>query len=311
MNANTIAISAKGVKKAFKEKEVLQGVDITVERGSIFALLGSNGAGKTTLIKLLATLLHPDCGEIIINGSDLQKAPEKIREVISLTGQFAATDEVLTGRKNLQLIGELNHLEKVNQRSEELLKIFDLAEAADKPVATYSGGMKRRLDIAMSIMSDPAIIFLDEPTTGLDPQNRAAMWKLIRSLSDKGTTIFLTTQYLEEAEVLADKIAILNDGIIVQEGTAEELKQILPQGIIEFTFQDQSELLLAKEIISDFQTTKNEKNLTLTVITDGTIQQLTKIFNRINEVNVAISSFTQKLPTLEDAFYLFIGEKGA
>lgn len=311
MTNKKIAISVKGVKKSFKGKSVLNGVDIAVEQGSIFALLGSNGAGKTTLIRILTTLLAPDCGKIAISNHDLAKEPEKIREQISLTGQFSATDDVLTGRKNLQIIGELNHLKKISQRSEELLEIFRLTEAADKPVAAYSGGMKRRLDIAMSIMSEPAIIFLDEPTTGLDPQNRAAMWDLIRSLSEAGTTIFLTTQYLEEAEMLADRIAILNDGMIVQEGTPNELKQILPQGIIEFSFQEYSELTLAKELVADFQTTQNEKTLTLTIITDGTMKQLTNLFNRINKADVTISSFTQKLPTLEDAFYLFIGEKGA
>ena len=305
---NEIAISVKQVKKSFKKKPVLKGVDIEVEKGSIFALLGSNGAGKTTLIKIMTTLLKLDQGQVKIGGYDVQKDSLAARRLFSLTGQFAATEEDLTGRRNLQIIGELNHLKQVDKKSTELLKKFHLEEAADKLVSSYSGGMRRRLDIAMSLMSEPEIIFLDEPTTGLDPQNRAAMWEMIKSLRDTGKTIFLTTQYLEEAEALADKIAILNDGIIIKEGTATELKSSLPQGMIEFSFQRYEELSAAKELLKEYRLTENKDNLTLAVATNGSIQQLSFIFNQLNEAAIPIASFTQKLPTLEDAFYTFIGE---
>lgn len=309
METQEFAIRVKEVKKKFREKEVLKGVNISVEKGSIFALLGSNGAGKTTLIRIMTTLMKADEGEVSIGGTDVQKNSLQARKLFSLTGQFAATDEALSGRRNLQIIGELNHLDEIEKRSNELLKLFRLEDAADKKVSSYSGGMRRRLDIAMSVMSNPKIIFLDEPTTGLDPQNRAAMWKLIESLSEKGTTIFLTTQYLEEAEALADRIAILNDGVIVQEGTANELKKVLPQGKIEFSFQDTKDLFVIKRALDNFQISEDESNLSLTVITDGSMEQLSTIFDLINQAKVTILSFTQKLPTLEDAFYIFIGEK--
>lgn len=298
-----MAISIRGVKKSFKEKSVLNGVDLEIERGSIFALLGSNGAGKTTLIRMLTTLLQPDEGKIIIGGFDVQESPKKVKELISLTGQFATTDEGLTGRNNIHLIGELNHLDNVKERSDDLLGKFGLEAAADKRVEAYSGGMRRRLDIAMSMLSEPEIIFLDEPTTGLDPQNRAAMWELVNSLSESGTTIFLTTQYLEEAEVLADKVAILNEGRIVNEGTVEELKNILPQGLIEFSFQTVDDLIAVKKYLSDYTTVEDMNSLTLTIISDGTMSSLAILFNRVNESGVEVAAFTQKLPTLEEVFY--------
>ena len=306
---DTIAISVKKIEKSFQTKSVLKGVDIEVKKGSIFALLGSNGSGKTTLLKIMTTLMQSDSGEVKISGYDVQKEPLKAKQQFSLTGQFAATDEALTGRNNLQIIGELNHLKEIDKRAEELLHAFSLKEVEDKAVSTYSGGMRRRLDIAMSLMSEPAIIFLDEPTTGLDPQNRSAMWTLIKSLADAGTTIFLTTQYLEEAEMLADKIAILNDGVIMKEGTPDELKRTLPQGVIEFSFQKYEDLVLSKELLHQFEQTENSDNLTLTVVTDGSMEQLTTIFNQINDANIKIASFTQKLPTLEDVFYTIIREE--
>ncbi|MBO1306855.1 ATP-binding cassette domain-containing protein [Enterococcus sp. 669A] len=309
--STSYAIYAKGIEKSFKGKAVLKGVDLAVEKGSIFALLGSNGAGKTTLIRILTTLMKADNGEARICNYDIQREAGEARKHFSLTGQFAATDEQLTGRSNLQIIGELNHLPNIGQRSEELLTLFRLTEAADKPVASYSGGMRRRLDIAMSMMSQPEIIFLDEPTTGLDPQNRAAMWQLVQSLSDAGTTIFLTTQYLEEAEALADRVAILNEGVIVSEGTVEELKEVLPQGVIEFSFQSNQDLLATKKLFASLQPSEDLEKLSLTVITDGTIDQLTQLFKQLDQTNIQVSSFTQKQPTLEEVFYKLIGEKGA
>jgi ABC-type multidrug transport system, ATPase component len=303
---NNLAISVKAIKKSFQNKVILKGVDLEVEKGSIFALLGSNGAGKTTLIKIMTTLMKSDSGEIKINGFDVQKESKKTKQQFSLTGQFAAIDEALTARNNLQIIGELNHLKEINKKSDELLNIFDLKEVENKSVSTYSGGMRRRLDIAMSIMSEPSIIFLDEPTTGLDLQNRLAMWDLVKSLAATGTTIFLTTQYLEEAEVLADRIAILNDGVIVKNGTPEELKKILPQGIIEFSFQTEKDLLHSKEILNKYQHIESKDCLSLAVVTDGSVKQLSDIFNQMVQANITIGSFIQKLPTLEDVFYTTI-----
>lgn len=305
------AIYANEIKRSFKGKEILKGVNIAVEKGSIFALLGSNGAGKTTLIRILTTLLKADSGEATISKYDIQREAGEARKCFCLTGQFAATDELLTGRSNLQIIGELNHLPNIKQRTEELLTTFRLKDAADKSVASYSGGMRRRLDIAMSLMSQPEIIFLDEPTTGLDPQNRAAMWQLIKTLSNSGTTIFLTTQYLEEAEVLADRIAVLNDGVIVSEGTVEELKKVLPQGAIEFSFSSKRDLTAAKKLFSDFPLSEDLGKLSLTVMTDGTIAELTQLLNQIDQSAIDISSFSQKQPTLEEVFYKLIGEERA
>ena len=232
MKKNIIQI--KNVKKAYKDVEVLKGVGFEVEQGGIFALLGSNGAGKTTMIRIMATLLKADAGSVVINGFDVQKNPGEIRKSISLTGQFAAIDEILTGRENLQMIAKLRHLKNPNQVADELINRFGMSEAADRRVGTYSGGMKRRIDIAMSLVGNPKIIFLDEPTTGLDPEARLEVWKIVKELSDSGTTVFLTTQYLEEAEQLADKIAILHGGKIIALDTLEGLKQLFPPAKVEY-----------------------------------------------------------------------------
>ncbi len=227
-------IEVKGVKKAYKDVEVLKGVDFDVEQGGIFALLGSNGAGKTTMIRIMATLLKADAGSAQINGFDIEKSPGNIRSSISLTGQFAAIDEILTGRENLQMIAKLRHLKSPKVVADELIKRFGMAEAADRRVGTYSGGMKRRIDIAMSLVGNPKIIFLDEPTTGLDPEARLEVWKIVKELSATGTTVFLTTQYLEEAEQLADKIAILHGGKIIALDTLEGLKKLFPPAKVEY-----------------------------------------------------------------------------
>ncbi|NBD27255.1 ABC transporter ATP-binding protein [Paenibacillus glycinis] len=230
----TASIQVKGLQKSYKQLQVLKGVDFEVEKGSIFALLGSNGAGKTTCVKILATLLKPDGGTAAINGFDVASSPEKVRQAISLTGQFAAVDEILTGRENLILIAKLRYLDDPRQVADDLLRRFGLTDAADRRVATYSGGMRRRLDIALSLVGNPQIIFLDEPTTGLDPEARIEVWKNVKELAGSGTTVLLTTQYLEEAEQLADRIAILHEGRIIANGTLAELKQRFPAAQVEY-----------------------------------------------------------------------------
>jgi ABC-2 type transport system ATP-binding protein len=228
------AIEVKGLQKSYKKLHVLKGVDFEVDKGSIFALLGSNGAGKTTIIKILTTLLKQDGGAAVVNGFDVAAKPESVRQSISLTGQFAAVDEILTGRENLIMIAKLRHLSNPRQVADDLLKRFGLTEAADRRVSTYSGGMRRRLDIAMSLIGEPQLIFLDEPTTGLDPEARIEVWKTVKVLAEGGTTVFLTTQYLEEAEQLADRIAILHEGRIIANGTLADLKKLFPPAKVEY-----------------------------------------------------------------------------
>ena len=228
------AIQVQNLHKSFQTTQVLKGVNIEVSSGDIYALLGSNGAGKTTLIKILATLLSADSGNATVNGFDIAKNPQAVRKSISLTGQFAAVDEILTGRENLIMIGKLRHLKNPQQTADDLLKQFGLTEAANRRVETYSGGMRRKIDIAMSLIGSPTLIFLDEPTTGLDPESRLEVWKTIQQLAHKGVTIFLTTQYLEEAEQLADKIAILQDGKIIANGSLSQLKKLLPPAKVEY-----------------------------------------------------------------------------
>jgi len=227
-------ITVHGVTKSFTDLEVLKGVDLHVEAGTIFALLGSNGAGKTTLIRILSTLLKADDGTVVIGGHDAAVAPGEVRESISLTGQFAAVDEVLTGRENLVLVAKLRHLSNPGAIADELLARFSLTDAGSRRAGTYSGGMRRRLDIAMSLVGRPPVIFLDEPTTGLDPQSRIDVWQTVRELAEAGTTVLLTTQHLDEAEQLADRIAILHEGTIIQSGTLAELKKLLPAAEVEY-----------------------------------------------------------------------------
>ncbi|MCL4517230.1 MAG: ATP-binding cassette domain-containing protein [Firmicutes bacterium] len=228
------SIQVKGLQKSYKKLHVLKGVDFEVEKGSIFALLGSNGAGKTTIVKILTTLLKPDSGTATVNGFDVASKPESVRQSISLTGQFAAVDEILTGRENLIMIAKLRHLKNPRQVADDLLNRFGLTDAAGRGVSTYSGGMRRRLDIAMSLVGKPQLIFLDEPTTGLDPEARIEVWKTVKELAANGTTVFLTTQYLEEAEQLADRIAILHEGRIIANGTLADLKKLFPPAKVEY-----------------------------------------------------------------------------
>jgi ABC-2 type transport system ATP-binding protein len=228
------AIQVKGLHKSYKDLHVLKGVDFEVEKGCIFALLGSNGAGKTTIIKILTTLLKQDSGTATVNGFDIAAKPDDVRQSISLTGQFAAVDEILTGRENLIMIAKLRHLKNPRPVADDLLNRFGLTDAADRRVSTYSGGMRRRLDIAMSLVGKPQLIFLDEPTTGLDPEARLEVWKTVKELANNGTTVFLTTQYLDEAEQLADRIAILHEGKIIANGTLTDLKKLFPPAKVEY-----------------------------------------------------------------------------
>jgi ABC-2 type transport system ATP-binding protein len=228
------AIHVQGLQKSYKTLHVLNGVDFEVEKGCVFALLGSNGAGKTTIVKILTTLLKQDGGTAAVNGFDVAARPDDVRRSISLTGQFAAVDEILTGRENVVMIARLRHLKNPNQIADDLLKRFGLSEAADRRVSTYSGGMRRRLDIAMSLVGSPQVIFLDEPTTGLDPEARLEVWKTVKELASNGTTVFLTTQYLDEAEQLADRIAILHEGRIIANGTLADLKKLFPPVKVEY-----------------------------------------------------------------------------
>jgi len=234
MLPNEIAVSVQGLKKSYKSVTVLEGVNFEVKTGSIFALLGSNGTGKTTIVKILTTLLKQDSGTAVVNGFDVAAEPDSVRQSISLTGQFAAVDEILTGRENLIMIARLRHLKNPRQVADDLLKRFGLTDAADRKGSTYSGGMRRRLDIAMSLVGESQLIFLDEPTTGLDPEGRIEVWKFIKELSNNGTTVFLTTQYLEEAEQLADQIAILHNGRIIVNDTLAELKKLFPPAKVEY-----------------------------------------------------------------------------
>ncbi|MHB0976291.1 MAG: ATP-binding cassette domain-containing protein [Candidatus Aquicultorales bacterium] len=300
------AVFVEGLEKSFKNVNVLNGVDLAVPSGSIYALLGPNGAGKTTIIKILTTLLKADKGSALVSGYDVVRQSNRVREEISLTGQNVAVDYVLTGRENLRMIGRLRHLPAADKRVGEMLERFDLLDAADRPVATYSGGMRRRLDLAMSLMGNPSIIFLDEPTTGLDPRGRLTMWKMIKELSHSGITIFLTTQHLEEAEELSDRIAILNNGKIVAKGTPQELKKLLPHGLIELRFSNGPAARSACNVLGDYATTLSEENQTLTITTDGSIKQITDILNRLESACIPVTELAQKLPTLEDVFLAII-----
>lgn len=309
MGSNNISISVKGLRKSFKGVSVLKDVNFTIEKGAIFSLLGSNGAGKTTTIRILTTLIKPDKGEISICGYDVLKEQDKIHEIISLTGQFAAVDETLTGFENLVIMGKLFHLAKPKEKANELLSYFDLLDASKRLVTTYSGGMRRKLDIAMSLVNNPTVLFLDEPTTGLDPQSRHAMWEIIKDLKDKGTTIFLTTQYLEEAEQLADHIAILDKGSIIVDGTLAELKKLLPQEIVEFVFASEQDMQKALPLLSDYKILTDVSNYCITMHTCEAIQAMTKVFELATLHDIHIVDVSRKTASLEDVFLTLIGEK--
>ena len=301
------AIEAHALRKSYKSHEVLRGVDLSVERATVFALLGKNGAGKTTIINIFTTLIAADAGTARVGGFDVVKDPEMVRRHISLTGQFAAVDDVLTARENLILIGDLRHVANSRVTAHELLARFELSDAADRRVATFSGGMRRRLDIAMGLIGDPPILFLDEPTNGLDPEGRLSMWGTIRSLAESGTTVFLTTQYLEEADELAHRVAVLHHGTVVATGTPTELKRMLPGDLITFDFHDARDTRASLQALEgDFDVTRSEA-LTLTVATGGGTARVAEIFIRLRDARVEPADFTQLLPTLDDVFFTLTG----
>jgi ABC-2 type transport system ATP-binding protein len=303
-----LAISATGVQKSFAEHVVLDGVDLAVTEGTVFALLGPNGAGKTTMVQILSTLLPADGGEIHVAGHDLARDPDAVRAAIGVTGQFSAVDGLLTGTENLRLMADLHHLGRIagRRRATELLDRFDLTSAAGKPAATYSGGMRRRLDLAMTLVGSPRLIFLDEPTTGLDPRSRRTMWQIIRDLVAGGVTIFLTTQHLDEADQLADRIAVLDRGRLVAEGTPGELKRRIPGGHIRLQFASQRELDSAVRIIDG--AAREDEALTLQVPSDGSVPALRALLARLDAGSVEIEALSLHTPDLDDVFLALTGQ---
>jgi ABC-2 type transport system ATP-binding protein len=304
------AIAANGLRKSYGDKVVLDGVDLAVPEGTIFALLGPNGAGKTTAVKILSTLISPGpaSGEIHVGGHDLATDPRAVRAAIGVTGQFSAVDGLITGEENMLLMADLHHLSKHDGRrvAAELLERFDLTEAAKKPASTYSGGMKRRLDIAMTLVGSPRIIFLDEPTTGLDPRSRHNMWQIVRELVADGVTVFLTTQYLEEADQLADRIAVLHDGRIAAEGSAEELKRLIPGGHVRLRFNDPAAYRSAAAAALR-ETTPDDEALTLQIPSDGTQRELRSILDWLDSAGVEADELTVHTPDLDDVFFALTG----
>ncbi|MFD9575865.1 ATP-binding cassette domain-containing protein [Streptomyces sp. NPDC059982] len=303
------AVSAVGLRKSYGDKTVLDGIDLHIPAGSVFALLGPNGAGKTTAVKILSTLItaDPASGDIHIGGHDLAADPQAVRASIGVTGQFSAVDGLITGEENMLLMADLHHLSKQEGRrvAAELLERFDLVEAAKKPASTYSGGMKRRLDIAMTLVGSPRIIFLDEPTTGLDPRSRHNMWGIIRGLVSGGVTVFLTTQYLEEADELADRIAVLNDGKIAAEGTAEELKRLIPGGHVRIRFTDPAAYRSAASALRDVTT--DDEALALQIPSDGSQRGLSSILSWLESEGIEADELTVHTPDLDDVFFALTG----
>jgi ABC-2 type transport system ATP-binding protein len=303
----TAAIKTVDLRKSYGKKTVLDGVDLTVPAGSVFALLGPNGAGKTTIVNILSTLLVPDSGTAEVDGHDVVRDADGVRGAIGLTGQFAAVDGLLSGQENLALMARLRHLPPAaaTERVQGLLDRFELRDAARKPLATYSGGMKRRLDLAMTLVGDPRVIFLDEPTTGLDPRSRHTMWQIIRDLVAGGTTIFLTTQYLDEADELADRVAVLDQGRIVAEGTPEELKKLVPGGHIRLLFPDTASLDAAAGLLGE--TSRDEDGLTLEVPSDGGVGSLRAVLDRLDEASLTVDDLSIHTPDLDDVFFALTG----
>jgi ABC-2 type transport system ATP-binding protein len=303
----TNAIEVRSLVKGYKGVPVLHDVSFTVGRGTVFALLGANGSGKTTTINILTTLIKADGGTASVAGFDVADQPSEVRKQISLTGQFAAVDHVLTARENLVLMGELRHVADPGQTAAELLDKFDLNEAADRRLLTFSGGMRRRLDIAMSLVGDSPIIFFDEPTTGLDPKSRNDMWLTIRQLVESGITVFLTTQYLEEADRLADEIAILHGGRIVASGTPDELKAMVPTGLVELEFGDEEHLSAAQRALGD-QHEVSRVDSKLVVATTGSVAEIADMFLRLKDSGIEPTEFSRQLPTLDDVFFKFLDD---
>jgi ABC-2 type transport system ATP-binding protein len=303
MGMPSSAIAVRGLRKSFRDKRVLDDIDLDIREGTVFALLGPNGAGKTTTVRILSTLTRPDAGQAWVAGHELAREPDAVRAAIGVTGQFAAVDGLLTGFENLMLMGMLHHLGKreSRQRATALLAKFDLEEAAGSSLATYSGGMRRRLDLAMTLVGRPRIIFLDEPTTGLDPRSRRTMWQIIRDLvRQDGVTIFLTTQYLEEADQLADRIAVLDRGSLAADGTSAELKQLVPGGHVTLRFTDAGQLDLAARALGPVS--RDEAELTLQVPSDGGVRSLYSLLDRLNRASLEPAELTVHTLDLDDVF---------
>jgi ABC-2 type transport system ATP-binding protein len=298
-----VMIKTRGLRKSFGKHVVLDGIDLDVTEGTIFALLGPNGAGKTTMVHILSTLIDADGGEARVAGHDIVREPDAVRAAIGVTGQFSAVDNLLTAEENLLLMADLHHLSRSEgrKRAVALLERFDLVEAARQKIATYSGGMRRRLDLAMTLVGNPRIIFLDEPTTGLDPRSRHTMWQIIRDLVASGVTILLTTQYLEEADQLAERIAVLDRGKLVAEGTADELKRRIPGGHIRLQFADERELSAAARVLGDVP--RDEDALTLQVPNDGSVRSIKALLDRLDDESIVVNDLSIHTPDLDDVFF--------
>ena len=308
MNAPAPAIRVVGLRKSFGDAVVLDGIDLEVATGSVFALLGPNGAGKTTAVHILTTLLTPDAGEVEIGGKDLRSDPEGVRAAIGVTGQFSAVDDLLTGRENLQLVADLHHLgrDEARRRIADLLDRFELTDDASKLVMAYSGGMKRRLDLAMTLIGDPRIVFLDEPTSGVDPRGRRTMWQIVRDLVADGVTIFLTTQYLEEADELAQRVAMLDHGRIVADGTPAQLKRLIPGGHIRLEFGDTDALERAATRLAGGR--PDPEALALDVPTDGGVDTLRAVLDQLDTSSIAVADVSLHTPDLDDVFLSLTGQ---
>lgn len=305
------AITATNLYKSFGDTKVLKGVNLDVPAGTVFGLLGPNGAGKTTIIRILSTLLKPDDGQVLVGGHDVLKEANKVRGVIGLTGQYAAVDEFLNGRENLEMMGHLYHLPRpvIKPRAQELLEQFDLTEAADRPVKTYSGGMRRRLDLALSLVATPPIIFLDEPTTGLDPRSRLLMWDIIHKLTKEGVTILLTTQYLDEADKLASRIAVLDEGKIIAEGSSAELKSRVGMERIEIVVEKQSDFQKALGIMQATGLQQNPEQRSISIPTSGSVKDIEAVLDKISAAGIEIDAMSVHKPTLDDVFMHFTGHQ--
>jgi ABC-2 type transport system ATP-binding protein len=302
------AIAVRGLRKSYGDKLVLGGIDLTVPEGTVFGLLGPNGAGKTTVVNILSTLIGADAGDIRVAGHDVAREPDAVRDAIGVTGQFSAVDGLLTGQENLALMADLRHVNRAvgRRRIAELLQQFDLVDAANKPSMTYSGGMRRRLDLAMTLVGSPRVIFLDEPTTGLDPRSRRGMWEIIRALVADGVTVFLTTQYLEEADQLADRIGLLDHGQLIAEGTPEQLKQLVPGGHVVLRFTDISGLEHVSSLVD--VSARDDNALTLQVPSDGSVRSLRALLDRLDTAPVAVEQLSVHTPDLDDVFLALTGQ---
>lgn len=311
MAQSKYVIEVKDLFKSYGKIEVLKGIDLRIERGTMLALLGPNGAGKTTTVRILSTLLSFDSGTATVEGYDVVEDAAQVRGMIGLTGQSAAVDELLTGRENLIMMGRLYRLTSgsAKARAQELLEEFDLVKAADRPAKTYSGGMRRRLDLAVSLIAVPPVIFLDEPTTGLDPRSRLAMWDIIKKLIAGGTTILLTTQYLEEADQLADRIVVIDDGRVIAEGTPSELKSKVGNDRLEVTLKDESALAQAKKALGSTVIDTNDKEFSATVIIKDTDTDVRQALDTLAKAEIRVLSMTIHKPTLDDAFLSLTGKQ--